>query len=541
MTAPTLAELAVLVSGATFRGEGTCQVLRAIHDSRSIREGDLYVALPGRQHHGLDFLQDALRNGAVGVGVSAVDLSRLEAALHVPVNTLILPQPRQALAQLAARCMGDPAAALALYGITGTNGKSSSAWLLHSIFRACDGDVGLFGTIETHDGRGVRPARFTTPEAPQLHESFRSMVDAGLRRCVMEVSSIGLEENRLEGVLFQGAAFLNLSQDHLDYHGSMAHYLRAKRRLFEAHLHPNAAVIINGEDPAGLEMISALPQSHQGPRWVLGEDLRWEGLRTDARGLQGRLCTPAGALQISSPLLGYFNQENIAVAAALALCAGVESAIITEVLAAAKPRGRMERVDVANGAQVPTVVVDYAHSPAALSAALAALRPLCPPQGQLWCLFGCGGDRDQGKRPAMGLAAGAADGIILSTDNPRSESPERIAQEAASALEARGWRAADRLTANAIWRCLDRRRAIEEACASLGPDDILLIAGKGHETYQEVKGVRHPFDDREVACQALSLRAALHRESGTDGAGGRPRHGEIESAGARAPQRGAEP
>ena len=505
--APTLAALAALIPGAQAEGATSRSLHRAQHDSREVEEGDLYVALPGRSRHGLDFLDEALQRGACAVALRPEDRARLSTALagRATPPLLLLDAPRRALPLLAARCWGEPAKQLKLYGVTGTNGKSSTTSILHRAFAEAEGGAGLLGTIETCDGGPPRPALFTTPEAPVLHSAFAKMVTRGLTRCVMEVSSIGLEEARLDGLRFTGAAFLNLSQDHLDYHGTMSAYLQAKAHLFHALLEPSATLFINDGDPAAQVIRAQLPDTHHGPRWsfgIPGAEIRWEGLRADATGLRGRLCTPAGALALSSPLLGSFNQENIAAAASLALAEGISPEAISEAVAVTRPRGRMERVP--GPPERPTVVIDYAHTPAALAAALRALRALLPAGGRLWCLFGCGGERDQGKRAAMGAAAAEADGVILSNDNPRREAPEEIAEATLKGLLALGWREHDALALGAVWRCLDRRHAIEVACRSLPAGALLLIAGKGHERYQEVAGTRHPFDDREIAYAALS-------------------------------------
>ncbi len=487
----TLRELQQQLPALALEGEAEVEVLGLTHDSRRVQAGYLYVALPGRRFDGRAFIEDALARGAVALALPA------EGPGWPGAPVLRLPQPRRDLAHLAAALHAHPGRKMALVGVTGTNGKSTVAWLFGAIVEAAGHAAGLVGTIEHRLGATVEVALHTTPEAPELQALLARMHGAGVRHAIMEVSSIGLSERRVDGLAFDAAAFLNLSPDHLDYHADMGDYGAAKARLFGELLAPEAQVIIDVDDAFGAELAESVPAwrfSLEGPA-----DLYYEGLALDARGIRGRLITPHGEIPLQSPLLGLFNARNAAVAAGLALAVGLPIEAIQRGLACASVPGRMERV--AGPDNAPATVVDYAHSPDAIERALKALRPLTA--GRLWCLFGCGGDRDRSKRPAMGEAAALADGVVVTSDNPRSEDPAAIAAAALEGAVKAGRPLADRPRPGASWVELDRAAAIEGLIHAAEARDTILLAGKGHETYQEVAGVRRPFDDREIAARAL--------------------------------------
>jgi UDP-N-acetylmuramoyl-L-alanyl-D-glutamate--2,6-diaminopimelate ligase len=361
------------------------------------------------------------------------------------------------------------------------------------------------GTISHWIAGQERPAAFTTPEAPALHSLFAEMVVAGVEIAVMEVSSIGLAEHRVHGLRFSAAGFLNLSVDHLDYHGDMAEYGSAKRRLFSEHVMSGGVAIVNIDDPYGHDLAEALRESRPDVEiWSLSltdatAEVRFLDLETDGRGTRGALQTPRGEVALDSPLLGRFNATNVAMAAAMALALGLPREAVEASLAKSQVRGRMELV--ANDVDL-AIVVDYAHSPDALERVIATLKPLT--EGTLWCVFGCGGDRDSTKRPAMGRAAAAADAVVITNDNPRAEDPADIAAAALTGVETDRPLCTDGPTVGRTWVELDRRVAIRRTIAAAKPGDTILIAGKGHETYQEICGVQHPFDDVEEARQALA-------------------------------------
>lgn len=492
-----LSHLAAALPTARLEG-GDADIRALTHDSRRVGPGTLYVALRGRTVDGLRFVPNAITAGAAAVAVEG------DAQLAVDVPVLRLAAPRRDLATLAAALHGHPSTRLKLVGVTGTNGKTTVSTLFAAIADAAGWPAGLVGTIEHRVGRERRPAAFTTPEAPDLQALLAEIVAAGAPAAAMEVSSVGLAEHRVDALRFAAAAFLNLTPDHLDYHGDMAAYGAAKRRLFTDLLAEDAVVVVDVDDPFGPTLLADAPGA-----WRLSiapdaaTEVRWRDLVIDARGVRGTLVTPVAEVGLESPLLGAFNAANVACAAALALAVGAPAEAVAAGLRGAVVRGRLQPVPHAGG---PTVLVDYAHSPDALARVLATLRPLTA--GALWCVFGCGGDRDRAKRGPMGAAAAAADVVVVTNDNPRGEDPAAIAEAAVAGAVAAGRPRADTPRPGATVVELDRRRAIELAVRAAGPDDTVLIAGKGHETYQEQGGARRPFDDVAIAAAALATGEA---------------------------------
>ncbi len=471
-------------------------------DSRAVLPGDLYAALPGAHAHGADFAGAAARAGAAAVLTDA-DGARRMGAGGVDLPVLVVEQPRCVLGEVAARVMGTEATPLALVGITGTNGKTTTAHLLHSALSALGRHPGLIGTVETRIGQERVDSVRTTPEAPVLHGVLAVMAERGLDSCVMEVSSHALAQHRVDGVVYDVALFTNLSRDHLDFHADMEDYFAAKASLFT----PQRARLglVCTDDAWGLRLAgqASVPVHTIGHR----EDARWR-VRPEARDPAAfRLTGPDRVdLRLRSNLPGDFNVTNTAMAAAALVLLGEDpAAVAAAVLADAHVPGRMERVEAADGARAPRAVVDYAHTPEAIRAALQALRPTTP--GRLVCVTGAGGDRDRDKRRAMGRAAAeVADLVVVTDDNPRSEDPAAIrAAVLEGALEVR----ADGRPVD-VEVVGDRRRAIEVAVAAAwpeGPDATVAVVGKGHERGQEVAGTVHPFDDREVLREALRLAA----------------------------------
>lgn len=494
----TLAELCTRLDGATVVGDGQVEINTVAHDSRDVTQGTLFVALPGRRTDGTRFVEMALRNGAAAIAVSeAVELD-----CTVPV--LRLASPRADLATIAAEVYGRPADGLQMVGVTGTNGKSTVATLVAEICVAAEVVEGLIGTIDHRIAGVIHPAEFTTPEAPILHRTLRQMVAAGVEVAVMEVSSVGLEERRVDGIPFRVAGFLNLTPDHLDYHADMDAYGTAKARLFHEHLALGGTAIIDIDDPYGARLVGELKRARPDlVLWTLSvrnreADICFEALQLNAQGVHGILRTPAGDIEITSPLLGSFNASNVAMATGIAIAVGISGDVAGRALASARVRGRLEPVNVG---QDFSVVVDYAHSPDALERVLETLRPITP--GLLWCVFGCGGDRDSVKRAPMGRAAAQADAVIVTSDNPRTEDPRHIAEAAMAGVLEAGLTLSDAMGRGQAVIELDRRRAIALTLEAARAGDMVLVAGKGHETYQEIDGVRHPFDDVAVVRELL--------------------------------------
>jgi UDP-N-acetylmuramoyl-L-alanyl-D-glutamate--2,6-diaminopimelate ligase len=446
------------------------------HDSRTVRPGDLYAALPGANAHGASFAGRAVAAGAVAVLTDDVGAAQVDG---VPV--LIAANPRAVLGQVASWVHGEPSAALTVLGVTGTNGKTTTAFLLEAGLRAAGRTTGLLGTVVTRIGDEAVPSVRTTPEATDLHALFATMRERGVTAVAMEVSSHALAFGRVDGVRFDTSVFTNLSQDHLDFHASMEDYFQAKASLFTPGR--SGRGVVNGDDPAGRRLLA----SPDVPLSSYGKEADWQAVDVRLRpdGSSFRLVGPGVDVTASLQLPGAFNVGNAVAALATLITAGVPVADAVRGIAELPGvPGRMERVDVG---QPFTAVVDYAHTPDAVETLLRAVREVTP--GRVIVVLGCGGDRDRGKRPLMGKAAVAgADLAVLTSDNPRSEDPLAILAEMhqpGAVVEP------------------DRRAAIAWAVAQARPGDAVVVAGKGHESGQEAAGVTTPFDDRVVLREAL--------------------------------------
>lgn len=472
-------------------------------DSRRASPGALFAALPGVNMDGAQFAAQAVEKGASAV------LADRPLALPVPVVTA--GNPRKAFSLASSRFYGEPSRGLSLFGITGTNGKTTTAYLIEQLSAARGLGTGLIGTVECRWPGGRSPATHTTPESHELQQLLRTMRDAGAQVVAMEVSSHALSQERAAGCVFAGAAFTNLTRDHLDYHGSLDAYFEAKARLFRELLPRGAPAVLNFDDARVAQLARELPRPLGFTlRGAPGAALVAEDLRVDLRGLRFRLRTAAPLEEqlgeVASPLVGAHNAENLLAAIGLLHGSGVPLREILGVLPEATGApGRLERVPDPEGR---VVLVDYAHTDDALARVLEALRSAAGNGPRLICAFGCGGDRDRGKRPLMGAAAGArADLVIATSDNPRTEDPLRILAEIEPGLVRAGKARLDPRHARAGARgyCIvpDRREAIELALGCAAPGDAVLIAGKGHEDYQIVGKEKRPFDDREVARSAL--------------------------------------
>jgi UDP-N-acetylmuramoyl-L-alanyl-D-glutamate--2,6-diaminopimelate ligase len=482
----TLGELLARLPSAQLEGDPGLVVTGVTHDSRRCGAGCLFVAIRGLATDGNNFVESARKKGAVAV-VS-------EGAPQPGGPWVRVPDARVALAVLAAAAYGNPAEKLDLVGVTGTNGKTTTTYLIDAALRAAGETTGLLGTIEYRIGARRTEALRTTPEASDLQALFKDMVEAGCRRAVLEVSSHSLALNRVYGCPFRVAIFTNLTRDHLDFHGDMEHYFAAKRILFDTLLREDGHAILNVDDDRG----EALARVSRGRVWTYSlsrpADLRAEGVSLSLAGTRFRVRTPVGVLEVSSPLLGRFNVHNLLAALGAALALGLPADAALRGLASLPGvPGRLERIDAG---QDFTVIVDYAHTDDALKNLLETVRELTP--RRLITVFGCGGDRDRTKRPLMGaVAARLSDVVIVTSDNPRSEPPEAIVDEIKRGIPAN--RGAQTLT------IVDRREAIAKAL-EMGREGVaVVIAGKGHETYQVLRERTVPFDDRQVA------RDLLHR------------------------------
>ena len=474
------------------RGDvGSDEITGLSLSSQRIRPGDLYAALPGARAHGIDFAADAVAAGAVAV---LTDPAGAEAAA-VDVPLLVVPRPRALLGRLAAHVHGDPAAALRMIGVTGTQGKTTTTRLAESGLQRAGVPSAVIGTVGTRVAGTDLKTALTTPEAPDLHGLFAMMRERGVVACAMEVSSHALVMGRVDGVVFDVAVFTNLGRDHLDFHADVEEYYRAKASLFT----PERARLglVNADDEHGrrLRAEATIPVRTFS---LTGRDADWQavGVELTATGSTFTVLGPDGiAVDAGVPLPGDFNVANALAAIAAAAEAGFDPARVAAGIAAGGGvPGRLERVDAG---QDFVVVVDYAHKPDAVEAAIRTLRPLT--DGQVIVVIGAGGDRDPGKRPIMGeIAARLADVLVVTDDNPRTEEPAAIRAAVLAGVAPGG---ADVLEIG------DRRAAIREAVRRACPGDIVLIAGKGHETGQEVAGVLHPFDDRAVA--RTSIREEL--------------------------------
>jgi UDP-N-acetylmuramoyl-L-alanyl-D-glutamate--2,6-diaminopimelate ligase len=459
------------------KGPADVEVTALAYDNRSVTPGTLFFCVPGFERDGHEFAPQAVEAGAVALVA--------ERPLELGVPEVVVESVRAAMAPAAARFYGDPTAGLDVVGITGTNGKTTTAWLVRALLEESGRPCGLMGTVTAVVGGREREVVRTTPEAVDLQRTFRDMVEAGDRACAMEVSSHALALRRADAIQWAAAVFTNLSRDHLDFHDTMEAYFLAKRRLFLAG--PGTA-IVNVDDPYGRRLAGELPAATTFA--VEGDaDYRARDVETGLGGSRFRVRGPDGELELRSPLPGRFNVSNVLAAVAAARALGVEpEAAARAVAAAGRVPGRFEPVDEGQGF---AVVVDYAHTPDSLENVLREARELA--EGRLVCVFGCGGDRDRGKRPLMGeIAARLADVVIVTSDNPRSEDPEAIIQDVLAGAGA------------GVEAIVDRREAIGRAVELAAPGDVVVIAGKGHEQGQELEGGRKvPFDDVTVAREVL--------------------------------------
>jgi UDP-N-acetylmuramoyl-L-alanyl-D-glutamate--2,6-diaminopimelate ligase len=487
------------------------EISAIVQDSRKTVPGALFVAVRGFHSDGHRFIPQALRQGAVAiVGEEGSTSAPGAGAIVIPV-----PDSRKALASLAAKFYGYPSRRLALVGITGTNGKTTTSYLVKSVIEAAGGAAGLIGTIDYRIGSTVYPAPNTTPESLDLQRLFAEMVEQGIGHCVMEVSSHALALGRTEGCYFRVAAFTNLTQDHLDFHRTMEDYFRAKLQLFTG-LGPDAAAVVNTDDVRAAEIIGRTKARVLTFGMTAPADIRPAGAAVHGmHGLSFTVITPRGAIELSSPLIGRHNVSNILTAVGIAVALGIAGETIAAGIRSMQAvPGRMEKVDEG---QPFGVIVDYAHTEDALLRLLDAVREVAA--GRVITVFGCGGDRDRTKRPKMGaVTVRMSDIVIVTSDNPRTEDPLAIIAEIEEGMSAAGQKVTltDDLgspgSRTPYLVIPDRETAIEHAVGLADRGDVVVLAGKGHEDYQILGERKVPFDDRERARMAIRKRYAAHGE-----------------------------
>ena len=493
-----LRECGDVLDGVTVRGSLDREITGLTDDSRRVSPGWLFVAVKGTQSDGHRFLAQAV---AAGAGAIVVETGRVsgETLASIGIPVIQVGDSRRALGLLASRFYGDPSRRLKMIGVTGTNGKTTATYLCKAILEAAGVRAGLIGTVAYLFGEERVAATHTTPGPLELQGLLRRMADAGMQAVVMEVSSHALALDRTAGCQFGTAVFTNLTQDHLDFHADMEDYFRAKLRLFTA-LDSEAHAIVNGDDPYGGRVVEAT----QAKVWTYAidrpADLRAEDVQISLNGVRFTARGPGGSVALRSPLVGRHNVYNILAAVGVGLVQGVPLETSAAGVATLKTvPGRFEQVDAG---QPFTVVVDYAHTEDALYRLLTTAQTVRT--GRIITVFGCGGDRDRGKRPKMGrVAARYSDVVVVTSDNPRTEDPDAIIREILPGVEA-GLREAGR---GRYLIHADRRAAIAEAIRLAQSGDLVLIAGKGHEDYQVIGKEKHPFDDRVVAREAIEALA----------------------------------
>lgn len=486
-----LKELLNVLKGYKIAGPEDIEIFDIQYDSRKVGKGSLFIAIKGEKADGNLFAEQAAESGAVAVVTDSSEFGARSSA-----TTVYVPNAREALAKISAAFYDQPAAKLKLVGITGTNGKTTTSFLVESVLREAGLNPGVVGTINYRYAGKVLPAPNTTPESLDLQRLLNDMVESGVKAAVMEVSSHALSLERVGGCVFDVAVFTNLTQDHLDYHLTMERYFEAKARLFTDFVDEGKTAVINMDDPKGEDL------SKRALGRVIGYGIKCRGIETNiypkdiklgVEGIEGTLATPSGEIKIKSSLIGEFNLYNILAAAGAGVGLGLPVDVVERGITALKNvPGRLERADAG---QSFTILVDYAHTPDALARVLSTIRGLT--DKKIITLFGCGGDRDRGKRPIMGrVAAEYSDIVIVTSDNPRTEEPLKIIEDITSGM-------AGACGDRSVQVIPDRREAITEAVKEAREGDVVLLAGKGHEDYQIIGREKIHFDDREEAIKAV--------------------------------------
>lgn len=487
-----------------IHGPSEVEVTGISYRSQDVAQGNVFVAIPGTKTDGHRFIPQALSQGA-----RALIVKNPPANLPQDVAVAVVEDPRKAMAYTSARFYGNPSRKIELFGITGTNGKTTTTYLLESILQSAGKNPAVIGTVNYRLRDFVKNATVTTPESVDIQRLLAEMIDRGADCAVMEVSSHALEQGRVYGLKFAVRAFSNLSRDHLDYHGDMENYWKAKEKFFIAReFEDSGTIAVNADDPYGIRLIEKIPERvvPYGVETQLPTAVRVLGWRMNGDGIYARLVSRRDEYELHSKLVGRTNLYNILCAVAMAEIAGIEKrAIIEGIEKLTTAPGRLERVPNDKGV---LVVVDYSHTPDALEKAILTLREITT--GRLLVVFGCGGDRDRGKRPIMGrIATTLANATVVTSDNPRSEKPMAIIEEILAGVH--GEKVSfpppsfDR-DSHIYWVEPDRRTAIFQAIECARENDAVLIAGKGHENYQILGDVKIHFDDREVAKEALEVK-----------------------------------
>ncbi len=490
-----LRDLVSCLSRVTVAGPLDQEVSSLTASSREVKPGQLFAAIRGTTIDGHKFIPDALAAGVTAIlaeSAPPVDLDRAVAWLHVPDS-------RFALSALASQMAGHPWQDMAMAGVTGTNGKTTTAFLIHHVMKSAWHRAGLLGTILVDDGETTEPARHTTPGSIELSDLLGRMRDNGCRGVAMEVSSHGIHQHRIAAIGFDACVFTNLTQDHLDYHGTLDAYYQAKADWFHSlaadRRGKKPAAVINTDDAYGVELAKSLDGKMPVVKFGFNVhcDFRANNFRQSPRGMEFELAAKGKSYLVRAPLIGRFNVYNLLAALAAASACGIRPReAVAAVAKAPQVPGRMENVGNAGGA---TVFVDYAHTPDAVENACRTLKELNP--RRLITVFGCGGDRDKGKRPLMAAAAARhSDAVVITSDNPRSEDPLAIIREIEAGMGGKGFISIP-----------DRAEAISHAVMNALSGDIILIAGKGHETTQQFAAETIDFDDRKHASRALRDRA----------------------------------
>ncbi|TVR86371.1 MAG: UDP-N-acetylmuramoyl-L-alanyl-D-glutamate--2,6-diaminopimelate ligase [Saprospirales bacterium] len=469
-------------------GNREVEVKNLYIDSRSVGPGDCFVAIEGSKVDGHEFIDQALKNGAKAV------VAQREVSLPEDVTLFKVKSSRKAWAEMACNLYENPSREINLIGVTGTNGKTTVATLLHNLFTELGYRCGLISTNRNLIGNEEDAATHTTPDPRELNGLLRRMVESGCEYAFMEVSSHALDQERTFGVRFAGAIFTNLSHDHLDYHGDFKSYLYAKKKLFDD-LEPDAFALTNVDDRNGNVMLQNCRAKKVSYGLYRNADYKAKVVENSIEGLQLEI----NGHSIHFLLTGAYNAYNLLGVYASGIMMGFEEMELLTAMSALKaPEGRLERVHKLSGK--PAVFVDYAHSPDALEKVLSALAGMKRMDQKLFVVFGCGGDRDVSKRPEMGrIASRIADEVIITSDNPRTEDPVAIIEDVAAGVES--------VEVFKVRKISSRQEAIKVACQLAGKDDIVLVAGKGHEKYQDINGEKVPFDDKEVARKAVISRA----------------------------------
>ena len=482
----TLQNILYKVPLQEVRGDLTREVKDFFFDSRQVVADSLFVAVRGTQADGHAYIGKALELGATAVVCEELPENPTEDVIWIRVSDSAV-----SLAHIAANFYGNPAEALTVVGVTGTNGKTTTATMLHLLFNAMGHPSGLLSTVKIMIGEDEMPATHTTPDAKALHQTFRSMVDAGCTHCFMEVSSHALAQHRVAGIRFSGAVFTNLTHDHLDYHKTFRDYLEAKKMLFDG-LSSSGFALTNVDDKNGKVMLQNSAAKHVGYGVKRMTDYKGRIVENTFEGLLLEI----GGKEVWFRLIGSFNAYNLLAVYGVAMELGLDQEeTLLELSGIEGVSGRFQTVQSKDARKL--AIVDYAHTPDALKNVLQTIRDIRSGGGRIITVVGCGGNRDRDKRPVMAeIATDLSDQVILTSDNPRDEEPWKILQDMLAGVPVSGRRKVTILE--------DRRVAIEEACKMAEMGDIILVAGKGHETYQEIKGVKHPFDDRNILLETFN-------------------------------------